>query len=236
MKYNNNMTRLADDIRKRNRIKNKRIEDGFTMSIYDWMLKLDLTQSEMLIYALIYQFSRPGSDTTFFGSLTFIQNSLNKDRKTIISALDTLEKCGLIRKAETLRMTNGVERARYAVVLPKMPVSRSHIVVNGWMFRWVNTTSELLVYAVIYSYSQPIPGCATRLTCKASYLAKETGLSERTLSRVLEALKDNNKIFIHKAPMPRKREYTALYPREAVELYNERNKDKDGFRPVNIAF
>ena len=54
MKYNDNMTRLADDIRKRNRIKNKRIEDGFTMSIYDWMLKLDLTQSEMLVYALIY--------------------------------------------------------------------------------------------------------------------------------------------------------------------------------------
>lgn len=230
----NNMKKLTEDIRKRNRIKNKRIEDGFTMSIYDWMLKLDLTQSEMLVYALIYQFSRPGSDTTFFGSLTFIQNSLNKDRKTIIYALDTLEKRGLIRKTETLTMTNGVERARYAVVMPKMPVSRSHIVVNGWMFRWVNTTSELLVYAVIYSYSQPIPGNATKLTCKTSYLTKETGLSERTLSRVLDSLKSNNKIYIHKAETPRKREYTAWYPRVAVEVYNERNKEKEGFLPISL--
>lgn len=226
---------LCADWRKKNRIKNKRIEDGFTMSIYDWMLKLDLTQSEMLVYALIYQFSRPGSDTTFFGSLTFIQNSLNKDRKTVISALETLEKRGLIRKAETLRMTNGVERARYAVVLPKMPVTRSHIVVNGWMFRWVNTVSELLVYAVIYSYSQPIPGNLTTLKCKTSYLMKETGLSERTLSRVLESLQRNNKIFIHKAETPRKREYTAWYPRVACEVYNERNKEKEGFRPITIA-
>lgn len=222
------MIKLTEDIRKRNRIKNKRIEDGFTMSIYDWMLKLDLTQSEMLVYALIYQFSRPGSDSTFFGSLTFIQNSLNKDRKTVISALETLEKRGFISKTETSIQTNGAVRAHYAVVLPKMPVSRSHIVVNGWMFRWVNTTSELLVYAVIYSYSQPIPGSITNLTCKASYLTKETGLSGRTLSRVLESLKSKDKISIHKSESSRKREYTAWYPRIAWEIYNEQNKESGG--------
>lgn len=59
----------------------KLFDDDFVISVYDWMLKMNLTQAEVLVYALVYQYSRPGSNSTYYGGITFIHNSLRKDRK-----------------------------------------------------------------------------------------------------------------------------------------------------------
>lgn len=63
--------------------------------VQGWMIRLGLTPSELLLFALIRGFcSYKGA--TFKGSLTYIQKWLGSDRKTIIRLLKKLESKGLI--------------------------------------------------------------------------------------------------------------------------------------------
>lgn len=209
----------------------KLFDDDFVISVYDWMLKMNLTQAEVLVYALVYQYSRPGSNSTYYGGITFIHNSLRKDRKTIICALNTLVSRGLVGK-ENVTFGNNVARNRYYVIMPKMPATSSHVLLYGWMFRLGLTTSELLVYAFLFAYSQP--GVEAVYTGTLKRIERETGLSKMTVLRAVEALKCHNLLDTYNTK--RHKAYEAMWTKDAVCVYNKRNQTIQGFNPINITY
>lgn len=71
------------------------------ISIQGWMItELGLKNSELLIYALIYGFSQDAR-SAFTGSLSYLQEWTQASKQTVITALQSLAKRGLIARIET---------------------------------------------------------------------------------------------------------------------------------------
>lgn len=68
-------------------------------SIYDFMIYLGLTPSELLVYALIYSYSLT-EDGVFFGSLGYISERTGVARRTVNAAVAKLLKKGFIENTE----------------------------------------------------------------------------------------------------------------------------------------
>lgn len=58
---------------------------------------LDLAGNDLLVYSLIYGFSQDG-ESDFHGSISFIQQFLNIDRRTVIRSMNRLLERGLLQK------------------------------------------------------------------------------------------------------------------------------------------
>ena len=72
---------------------------NLNFSIYDFMIYLGLTPSELLVYALIYSYSLC-EDGVFFGSLGYISERTGVARRTVNSAVAKLLKKGFIENTE----------------------------------------------------------------------------------------------------------------------------------------
>lgn len=86
-------------------------DEGFTI-VYDWMVeKLGLTNSRLLIYAIIYGFSKNGE--WFQGSISFLCGKTGLSRRCVIDTLNTLSNDGLIIKRD--RPYKGIHYTDYMV-------------------------------------------------------------------------------------------------------------------------
>lgn len=212
-------------------VKVKEIDDGFTMNIFSWMVELELKPYELFTYALIYQFSQPGSKSCYTGSIKYLENSLNCDHKTAENSIKSLVARGLVDK-QSVYYNNGVKHNRYAVILPKMPPVKGYITLQGWMLKMDLKPSEILVYAKIYNHS--MPGSFSAYSYNMKDLCTVTGLNERTVARVMQNLLDMRRISLYKSNEKRKKAYVANYPKAAVVVYNEKNKNREDFEPISI--
>ncbi|MGN0787093.1 MAG: helix-turn-helix domain-containing protein [Christensenellales bacterium] len=74
--------------------------NNFTV-VFDWMITdLDLKGNELLVYSVIYGFSQDGAGE-FNGSIDYLRRWTNSTKKTVISALNSLQEKGLITKSTT---------------------------------------------------------------------------------------------------------------------------------------
>lgn len=68
--------------------------------IQGWMINnLALKGNELLIYSIIYGFSQDG-ESSFYGSISFIENMLKISRKTVIEVLKSLIEKNLVERTE----------------------------------------------------------------------------------------------------------------------------------------
>ena len=98
-------------------------DEGFTI-VYDWMVeKLGLTNSRLLIYAIIYGFSKNGE--WFQGSISFLCGKTGLSRRCVIDTLNSLSNDGLIIKRD--RPYKGIHYIDYMVGSAKSaPVQNLH--------------------------------------------------------------------------------------------------------------
>ena len=86
-------------------------DEGFTI-IYDWMIEqLNLSGSRLIIYAVIYGFSKDGD--WFQGSITFLMGKTGLSRRCVIDTLSSLVRDGLIYKKD--RPHKGIHYTDYRV-------------------------------------------------------------------------------------------------------------------------
>ena len=91
------------------------------VTIQDWMLDLGLTSSELMAYAVICSFGQDGK--WFQGSASYLGWWMGTKRKaTVIEALNSLVKKGLVKKRE--RLDGGVHRCDYRPV--RQPVRKAY--------------------------------------------------------------------------------------------------------------
>ncbi len=91
------------------------------VTIQDWMLDLGLTSSELMAYAVICSFGQDGK--WFQGSASYRGWWMGTKRKaTVIDALNSLVKKGLVKKRE--RLDGGVRRCDYRPV--RRPVRKAY--------------------------------------------------------------------------------------------------------------
>lgn len=85
-------------------------------AVYNWMIaELDLKGSELAIYAVVYGFTRPGSDQDYYGSLSYLAAMTGLDRRSVIRGLQSLvDKGHLIKKTST---RNGVKFCEYRTAI-----------------------------------------------------------------------------------------------------------------------
>jgi len=81
-------------------------KDESYITIYGWMTnRLKLSGNELLVYALIYSFTKDG-EAEFHGSANYITSALNMSRRTVVSTLKSLTDNGLIKKKAAGRYCN----------------------------------------------------------------------------------------------------------------------------------
>lgn len=86
-------------------------DEGFTI-VYDWMVeKLGLTNSRLLIYAIIYGFSKNGE--WFQGSISYLCKKTGLSRRCVIDTLNSLSGDQLIIKRD--RPYKGIHYTDYMV-------------------------------------------------------------------------------------------------------------------------
>ncbi len=83
---------------------------GRFIAIYDFMLELDLTPSELMVYALIYQFSEDGAGE-LYGTQEYICERTKLSRPSVQRALKSLAEKGLIEREK--HRHNGSPRVSY---------------------------------------------------------------------------------------------------------------------------
>lgn len=93
---------------------------GTFITIYPWMLRLDMTHIETFAYALIFRFSQDGKNE-FRGSQQYIADWCKICRQNVNRVLRSLESKGYILKR--VEVINKVKFCRYSVNLCFIPVS-----------------------------------------------------------------------------------------------------------------
>lgn len=94
------------------------VKDTNTFVVNAWMAtKLNLSGNELLLYALIYNFSQDGM-SEFFGSRSYLSEFINASKRTVDGVLTSLQEKGLIKKR--VQVTNGVTNNFYSVCNEKI--------------------------------------------------------------------------------------------------------------------
>lgn len=84
--------------------------------IQGWMVTdLNLKGNDLMAYALIYGFSRE-TDTYFTGSLQYVADWLNIDKRSVNRTMKRLVDCGLFLKEDVY--IKGVKFCRYKAIIP----------------------------------------------------------------------------------------------------------------------
>lgn len=93
------------------------MNDNWYVNVLGWMInKLKLSWNKLLLYAIIYWYSQDG-ESSYKGSLSYIQKALNLSRPTVISLLKGLVSEWLIEKMEPSKKTLPAE---WKVVVKKL--------------------------------------------------------------------------------------------------------------------
>ena len=111
--------------------------------------------------------------------------------------------------------------------------NENYFVVHGWMRNKLNLKGkELLIYAIIYGFSQ-VRG--TRYTGSLKYLADCIGMSRDTVIRTLKKLEEKNLIIKTKTEINNVifNNYEAVIPDEAESNVIEEVKNDDLFEMFN---
>ena len=96
-------------------------DDGFVM-LHSFMRKeLHLEKTELLVYAIIYGYSKVGK--SFTGGIKYLSDWSGSGRSAVKAALASLVEKGLIVK--TVKKINNIERAEYKIAWRDAPMQNA---------------------------------------------------------------------------------------------------------------
>ena len=163
-----------------------------------WMINhLHLRGNELLIYALIYGFSKDGN-SVFRGSINYIASWFGISERSTIENLKSLIEKKLITK-NIIKSNGNIIGCEYAVT----PISISneiksylhnqdYIVIMGWMINQLHLKgNELLVYALIYGFCQ---NTQSKFKGSLKYITNWLCITEPGVIKVLKSLINQNQI------------------------------------------
>ena len=175
------------------------IKDENFIQISAWMLnKLNLKGNELLIYGLIYGFSKDGN-SVFRGSINYISSWLNISERSTIDNLKSLINKKLITKKVIKGNGNNILGCEYSVNNVHINFNenknldnKDYILVSGWMVNQLHLKgNELLTYALIYGFCQ---NTESRFKGSLKYIANWLNITEQGVIKVLKSLISQNKI------------------------------------------
>ena len=175
------------------------IKDENFIQISAWMINhLHLKGNELLIYGLIYGFSKDGN-SVFRGSINYISSWLNISERSTIDNLKSLIEKKLITKKVIKGNGNNILGCEYSVNKVhinfdenKILDDKDYILVSGWMVNQLNLKgNELLTYALIYGFCQ---NTESRFKGSLKYIANWLNITEQGVIKVLKSLISQNKI------------------------------------------
>ena len=175
------------------------IKDENFIQISAWMINhLNLKGNELLIYGLIYGFSKDGN-SVFRGSINYISSWLNISERSTIDNLKSLIEKKLITKKVIKGNGNNILGCEYSVNKVhinfnenKILDNKDYILVSGWMVNQLNLKgNELLTYALIYGFCQ---NTESRFKGSLKYIANWLNITEQGVIKVLKSLISQNKI------------------------------------------
>lgn len=98
-----------------NNILDSKVKRNSYIVIQGWMLTdLKLKGNELMVYAIVYGFSKDADDQWFTGSLQYIVDWTNSTKRTVLTCLQSLESKGLIEKQDIY--LNNVKFCKYRAV------------------------------------------------------------------------------------------------------------------------
>ena len=175
------------------------VKDENFIQISAWMINhLNLKGNELLIYGLIYGFSKDGN-SVFRGSINYISSWLNISERAVIDNLKSLIGKKLITKKVIKGNGNNILGCEYSVNKVhinfdenKILDNKDYILVSGWMVNQLNLKgNELLTYALIYGFCQ---NTESRFKGSLKYIANWLNITEQGVIKVLKSLISQNKI------------------------------------------
>ena len=175
------------------------IKDENFIQISAWMVnQLNLKGNELLIYGLIYGFSKDGN-SVFRGSINYISSWLNISERSTIDNLKSLINKKLITQKVIKGNGNNILGCEYSVNKVhinfdenKILDNKDYILVSGWMVNQLNLKgNELLTYALIYGFCQ---NTESRFKGSLKYIANWLNITEQGVIKVLKSLISQNKI------------------------------------------
>ena len=175
------------------------IKDENFIQISAWMVnQLNLKGNELLIYGLIYGFSKDGN-SFFRGSINYISSWLNISERSTIDNLKSLINKKLITKKVIKGNGNNILGCEYSVNKVHINFNenenldnKDYILISGWMVNQLNLKgNELLTYALIYGFCQ---NTESRFKGSLKYIANWLNITEQGVIKVLKSLISQNKI------------------------------------------
>ena len=175
------------------------IKDENFIQISAWMVnQLNLKGNELLIYGLIYGFSKDGN-SVFRGSINYISSWLNISERSTIDNLKSLINKKLITKKVIKGNGNNILGCEYSVNKVHINFNenenldnKDYILISGWMVNQLNLKgNELLTYALIYGFCQ---NTESRFKGSLKYIANWLNITEQGVIKVLKSLISQNKI------------------------------------------
>lgn len=100
----------------------KAVKKGTYVTIYAWMLEMELSAAEMLVYAMIYGFCRNGGWYT--GAMSYIMTWCRLSRRQTSNVLAGLVQKGHLQKS--VRLVDGVRHCDYRAVIPSVGNPKGH--------------------------------------------------------------------------------------------------------------
>ena len=163
------------------------LNDRNYIAIADWMIKdYDLTTRELLTYAIIYGFSQDG-ESVFHSSLEYLSQWLNiSHRNNVLRILQSLIEKGLITKEKKSNASSNWCEYKTTEIKGEVKSSDDYIYITPTIIRLGLKDKELLLYAVIHSYSRK--GSGSWFTGGNEYLAKWLKIDKSHISRYTKNL------------------------------------------------
>ena len=124
------------------------------IAVYDWMHTLNLSGRELLVYAIIHGFNRPGNECFGYGYKQGIAERLRMQPSGVSRALSVLKQMGLI--LETYWQDGG------STLETDFNDSGPFIAVYDWMLALDLPGRELLVFALVYGFNREGMDCFGR--------------------------------------------------------------------------
>ena len=114
----------------------ERVNDEDFILIQGWMLSdFNLNGNELIIYAVIYSFSRIEGHT-FHGGIQHLIRWTNSSKSSVLRALNSLQEKNLIIKKE--RLVNGVKFTEFSINKDVLPT-----LVSKWNYQCQNDTTSV---------------------------------------------------------------------------------------------
>jgi len=169
------------------------------ISIGDWMLQYGLTTRELMTYAIVYGFNNdPSGSNRYYASLETLASWLGiKNRNHALDHLKSLVEKGLITKNKIKESNSQVSCEYYVTtdrtLLPENDPDCDYISIQPFMIGALGLrNAELLLYAVIHSYSRR--GSGNHCKYNKTYLGKWLSCRKDNVAIYVKKLKDRGLI------------------------------------------